>query len=66
MCFSRKANDLLSAAVTSKSKPKNFSKKSIDQKPSSELINWTKKHQSILENLIETLKSPEVMTYPDS
>ena len=39
-------------------------KKSKGQKPSSEPINWTNKHQSILENLIEFLKSPEVMAYP--
>ena len=59
--FSRKAEplyDLQSTPVTTKSKQNNFSKKSKDQKSSSESINWTNKHQSILENLIETLKSP--------
>ena len=66
--FSRKAKplyDLLSTPVTTKSKQNNFSKKSKGQKPSSEPINWINEHQSILENLIETLKSPKFMACQD-
>ena len=35
--------DLLSTPITTKSKQKNFSKKSKGHKPS-KLVNWTKKH----------------------
>ena len=66
--FSRKAKtlyDLLAEPKEKVTKQKHASSNKTRQKPSSQPIIWTEKHQNILENLIESLKSPEIMAFPD-
>ena len=48
-----------------KRKQKNVSKKTKGQRPSSDRITWLPEHQIIVDELLEILKSPEVMAYPD-
>ena len=66
--FSRKAKplyDLLAEPKEKITKQKRASSNKKRQKPSSQPIIWTEQHQNILENLIESLKSPEIMAFPD-
>ena len=66
--FSRKAKplyDLLAEPKEKITKQKRVSSNRKRQKPSSQPIIWAEQHQNILENLIESLKSPEIMAFPD-
>ena len=65
--FPEKQNlyDLLAEPKEKIAKQKRASSNKKRQKPSSQPINWTEQHQNILENLIESLKSPEIMAFPD-
>lgn len=42
-----------------------YMEKTKGQKPSSEKIKWTPNYELTVHNLIEYLKSPEKLTYPD-
>ena len=57
--------DLLAEPKEKITKQKRASSNKKRQKPSSQPIIWTEQHQNILENLIESLKSPEIMAFPD-
>ena len=64
--FSRKEKplyDLLAEAKEKITKQKRASSNKKRQKTSSQPIIWTEQHQNILENLIESLKSPEIMDF---
>ena len=66
--FSRIAKplyDLISTPNPDSEKRKNNSKKSLGQRSSKEKITWEPRHQAIVDYLLEKLKSPEVMAYPD-
>ena len=66
--FSRKAKPLYNLLAEPKekiTKQKRASSNKKRQKPSGQPIIWTEQHQNILENLIESLKSAEIMVFPD-
>ena len=60
--FSRKEKPLYD--LLCKGEEKGKSKKSV-QRPSSDKIVWLQQHQDIVEALLELLKEPPVMAYPD-
>ena len=68
--FSRKAKPLYElltkeAEPTTKPLKANSSKKTKGHKSSKDVITWLPKHQSIVLQFIELLKSPIIMSYPD-
>ena len=66
--FSRQVKplyDLLAIPKETEATRKNGSKKSKGQRSSKEKIAWTENHQKIVNTLLEILKSPAVMAFPD-
>ena len=63
--FSRKAKPLYDISSLPSDNQKLKSKKSKGQKSSNELIQWTDDHKNIVLDLIDELKSPKIMSYPD-
>ena len=54
-----KDKDKVGVSVNKKGKKKNF------QRASSETIEWEQEHQNIVDSLLELLKNPPIMAYPD-
>ena len=57
--------DLLVIPSEIDSNRRNKSKKITGQRSSRDKITWTKDHQEIVDGLLDVLKSPQVMAYPD-
>ena len=65
--FSQRAKilyDLLCKDKTDTCNGKKMKAKNI-QRPSSDKVDWTSEHQSVLEELLKQLKEPPIMAYAD-